>query len=50
MDYYARDGGPWTSSYMKPKPRKPKPDAAAPPGQPGTAPPRRRDAPVIIGA
>ena len=39
MDYYSRDGGPWTSSYMKPKPKR-KEGAAR----------RRRDTPVTITA
>ena len=45
MDYYARDGGPWTSSYMKPKP-KPKNKEG---GGRGHAR-RRRDMPVTIVA
>lgn len=38
MDYYAKDGGPWTSSYVKSKPKK------------EGARVRRRDTPVAIGA
>ena len=29
MDYYARDGGQWNSSYHKARPRRPRPVAAA---------------------
>lgn len=38
MDYYAKDGGPWTSSYVKSKPKK----------KEGTAGSRRRDTTVTI--
>ena len=37
MDYYSRDGGPWTSSYIKPKPRKPKLQASPAGAGPSTA-------------